>query len=1118
MKKLVKNTHFKTSVFEIKSTFTIRNLIRQVFVCIIFASFIQCSDSVEKSNTVKSSDSQSKNELQSNSGPQQTLTNNNDVNIIVSTQKIALVEGGATASYSITLSGALTDKFTIKIYSEDVLPSPSEVKINPTNIVFNSENFNIPQKIVVSYLDNNNRNDTIVSYTIKHRSSIDIGPNNSPEVIASLIDDDSGVVDRDNDGLLEIYTPEMLNNVRYDLTGSKYKTSSSDPGRSMGCPSSGCNGYELIANIDLLKLLDKNANGSIETTTIRIDKNGDGDDTDIDEEITVIDTNIDESWIPIGTDKDWTPIHPNEVSGGFTGIFEGNSHSITNLWVRQNSQAGLFGTTLSETNIKNILISSGSVYSSSFHSGGLVGHAIGSLTIRNCKFISNHGIFSSFASGGLVGYASNSLAITSSHVAGSGGIFTSSLRDSTYSGGLVGYATDSLIIKISYFYANGGVSTSSLHNHAHAGGLVGKIESSSENSSQILYSKFFKTTSKVSAFGDSAYSGGLVGLIDLNNYNSSIFEVKRGYFSSDSGISSQGISSAFSGGLIGKIINGDQVALTITNSNVFSENRISASAISAISGGLVGDSSSSLTVINSDFTGSGDVFSNSPEEISSSTTSITSTGGLVGKLSDNEANLIIKDSHFSSRGGVSAINSSSSSAGGLVGHTVGSLEIINSYLANSGGISSSSYSSSYSGGLVGKADENLTITRGYINNGGKISSYSLSSSLSSSSSSGGMVGASHSDIAIINSYFDGDDQITSDASSKLASSSFSGGLLGTVANNSSMIIANSYFSGGGVSAISNDEGFSNDNSSPSLYYKTYSGGLAGHVDSPNSIIVNSYFSSSAGVKSYISYSSINDSSNNSFSGGLVGANNGSIAIINSYFYGDQVSSYSAHLSRLAPPDSSTFNVHAFSGGLTGKSTGNNLDSAFIIKNSYFYGNEVLSHSYSALNKTYSFSFSGGFVGYYSEYTENLTITNSYVVGNKLYALGTSNNSNAGSFIGSFDNQDIPVIINSYWNTDVFQRIGAGLIDQTQQQVLGNSLGDGLIGVIGLTKDELRATNENYPNNLLSSPNPSLDSAWDLGSSNQLPALKTCILAKINNVINWKLCSRYDSVLLSGQAR
>ena len=57
-------------------------------------------------------------------------------------------------------------------------------------------------------------------------------------------------VDDDNDGLIEIHTLEDLNNIRYNLAGTSYKASASDPGNTDGAPSAGLKGYELARNLD----------------------------------------------------------------------------------------------------------------------------------------------------------------------------------------------------------------------------------------------------------------------------------------------------------------------------------------------------------------------------------------------------------------------------------------------------------------------------------------------------------------------------------------------------------------------------------------------------------------------------------------------------------------------------------------------------------------------------------------------------------------------------------------------------------------------------------------------------------------------------------------------------
>ena len=77
--------------------------------------------------------------------------------------------------------------------------------------------------------------------------------------------------DNDNDGLIEIDTTGRLKAVRYDLNGdgapeneAAYTAVFPGPTNGMGCPASGCVGYELTADLDLGSVLDWQAIGSPE--------------------------------------------------------------------------------------------------------------------------------------------------------------------------------------------------------------------------------------------------------------------------------------------------------------------------------------------------------------------------------------------------------------------------------------------------------------------------------------------------------------------------------------------------------------------------------------------------------------------------------------------------------------------------------------------------------------------------------------------------------------------------------------------------------------------------------------------------------------------------------------
>ena len=96
-------------------------------------------------------------------------------------------------------------------------------------------------------------------------------------------------VDIDNDGLIEISTLQQLDLMRYDLAGTSLN------GDNTGCPATGCNGYELVADLDF----DTNGNGSTDAGDV-FWNNGEG----------------------------WNPI-----AGEFTATFNGNGYSIKNFFL-----------------------------------------------------------------------------------------------------------------------------------------------------------------------------------------------------------------------------------------------------------------------------------------------------------------------------------------------------------------------------------------------------------------------------------------------------------------------------------------------------------------------------------------------------------------------------------------------------------------------------------------------------------------------------------------------------------------------------------------------------------------------------------------------------------------
>jgi len=247
--------------------------------------------------------------------------------------------------------------------------------------------------------------------------------------------------------------------------------------------------------------------------------------------------------------------------GGLIGYFGGGS--ITNSYSTVNINAG--------TSIGGLLgyVSDGSnaTISNSY--------ATGSVTAQN-------------TAGGLVGYLGYNSTLKNSYATGSV-TATSATGGNSAIGGLVGYAKYSTI---SYSYATGAVTASAIAQNNTVGGLIGKLDGSGYGSLSYSYATGIVTnqgvgstgglvgdsanwqsisntfaTGNVSASTASGYVGGLFGDI-YNTVNS--FTLTNSYASNTVTGPAFNTSNSATGGLIGQIGNGTNVALsanggTLTN-------------------------------------------------------------------------------------------------------------------------------------------------------------------------------------------------------------------------------------------------------------------------------------------------------------------------------------------------------------------------------------------------------------------------------------------------------------------------------------------------------------------------------------------------------------------------
>ena len=308
-------------------------------------------------------------------------------------------------------------------------------------------------------------------------ADVDVDQTNDNDGADGIID-----IDKDGDGLIEICDLEGLNEIRYQLDGSGYKTSSDATTITQGCPTAGCRGYELVKDLDF------NADTSYRTTSNKVTWTASS------------------GWVPIGSD-----------SNRFSSIFEGNGHTIAHLYINRSSgeDIGLFAVTAATAQINNIKLSDANVTGNSdigslvgenygsiisidvigtvngVGAGGLVGENFGqiSLCVANVMVTSISGDI-----GGLVGRHRNGV-ISESRASGA-------VIGQTNVGGLVGF-NESRIVNT---YAEGTVS-----GNGQVGGLVG---SNSTNFGGRITNSY--AIGQSVALIESDLVGGLVGL-GINN-------------------------------------------------------------------------------------------------------------------------------------------------------------------------------------------------------------------------------------------------------------------------------------------------------------------------------------------------------------------------------------------------------------------------------------------------------------------------------------------------------------------------------------------------------------------------------------------------------------------------
>ena len=249
---------------------------------------------------------------------------------------------------------------------------------------------------------------------------------------------DDADIDNDDDGLIEICYLEGLDAIRYVLDGSGYKVSASASTSTRGCASGGCRGYELVRDLDFQD------DASYRQTANK------------------------EKWT---TGVGWTPITGPYPYSRFSGRFEGNGYTLSNLMINSlkiNSRVSLFGAisspaVINRVGLLNVEISGYSYVGSlaSISDGGTITNSYSSGSVSEKGTIGERDtrIDPLSSVGGLVGWIQNGATIANSY---------SSASVSGYSrvGGLVGWSQYRATIANSY-------SSGSVSGYKLVGGLVG---------------------------------------------------------------------------------------------------------------------------------------------------------------------------------------------------------------------------------------------------------------------------------------------------------------------------------------------------------------------------------------------------------------------------------------------------------------------------------------------------------------------------------------------------------------------------------------------------------------------------------------------------------------------
>ena len=280
--------------------------------------------------------------------------------------------------------------------------------------------------------------------------------------------------DDDGDGLISVTTLEQLNAIRWDLDGdgrsfsSGYVAAFPYAAMGMGCPSSGCTGYELDADLDF----DTNDDGVV---------------------------NADDGALSWGAGGGWLPVN------NFAATFMGNGRVISNLFISRSgsSGVGLFGRINAGGKVEGLGLADAVVAGNNFV-GGLAGENAG-------EIIGSYAIATVGGAarvGGLVGWN------RSGGIGASYALATVNAGDANV-GGLVGLNSNGRI-RASYAVATVG-----------GGRFVGGLVGGHDNGGTVTASYVVATVSGSNSVGGLA-GGANTGMIADSYYDTDVSGLRSG--------------------------------------------------------------------------------------------------------------------------------------------------------------------------------------------------------------------------------------------------------------------------------------------------------------------------------------------------------------------------------------------------------------------------------------------------------------------------------------------------------------------------------------------------------------------------------------------------------------